>query len=382
MVKKTNKSPFWCSGRAPSFRSCSVRGSAPGPWGWGPHRLPRPHRPDVSSGEVGGDGASSCPGDPRFVSGRRRCPGFRRASGDSVRFEASGKLGEARGGPGPSPQPQGARFPMRKRIRNPWAEWRERKSWRREKAASLFLLRGIRRNVALKMKMPPEGGPRAGCALGSQGLLGGVSVSPAGREWRRGRAAMWIGESGGRGKGRGSQDPAAWGRRGQSHPRQGARRGSYLNPGEPVNHRGAGREGKESSECSAEKEPPRISPSRPVLPRLAGFPSEIPLFSTSASQHCGGRLGSEMVAQDGRSEWKQRWGCEAQELAGTGWGASKEHSRPEGERGPGGVMGAELNHQARQVHKQNITPAPPTCKMRQGCHCGLGTLYLHLSPNY
>lgn len=279
-----------------------------------------------------------------------------------MRFQASGKLGEACGGPGPSPQPQGARFPTRKRIRNPWAEWRERKSWRREKAASLFLLRGIRRNVALtvKMKMTPEGGPRA--AVRSRVPRAFRAVSPSLRLAGGGGGAglrCGLEKAGGRGKGRGSQDPAAWGRLGQSHPRQGARRGSHLNPGEPVNDKGAGREGKDSSECSAEKEPPRISPSRPVLLRLAGFPSEIPLFSTSASQHCGGRLGSEMVGQDVRSEWKQRWGCEVQELAGTGWGTSKEHSRPEGERGPGGVMGEKLNHQARQVHKQNITPAPP-----------------------
>lgn len=100
------------------------------------------------------------------------------------------------------------------------------------------------------------------------------------------------------------------------------------------------------------KNPPRISPSRPVLPRLAGFPSEIPLFSTSASQHCGGRLGSEMVGLDGRSGNKDGAG-------GHGVGASKEHSRPEGERGPGGVMGEKLNHQARQLYKQNITPPPP-----------------------
>lgn len=87
-----------------------------------------------------------------------------------MRFEASGKLGEARGGRGPSPQPQGARFPTRKRIRNPWAEWRERKSWRREKAASLLLLRGIRGNVALKMKLPPEGDPRAAVRSGPKGF--------------------------------------------------------------------------------------------------------------------------------------------------------------------------------------------------------------------
>lgn len=55
---------------------------------------------------------------------------------------------------------------------------------------------------------------------------------------------MWIGEGGaGTGKGKGSQDPAAWGRLGLSHPRQGALRGPHLNPGEQANDRGAGREG-------------------------------------------------------------------------------------------------------------------------------------------
>ena len=66
------------------------------------------------------------------------------------------------------------------------------------------------RERCLKDEAAARRGTESGCALGSQGLLGGVSASQAGRGWRRGRAAMWIGESGGRGKGRGSQDPAAW----------------------------------------------------------------------------------------------------------------------------------------------------------------------------
>ena len=111
------------------------------------------------------------------------------------------------------------------------------------------------RERGLKDEAAARRGTESGCALGSQGLLGGVSASQAGRGWRRGRAAMWIGESGGQGEGAGVAGPSGLGRRGQPHPRQGARRGSHLNPGEPVSDRGAGREGKESRECSAEKEP-------------------------------------------------------------------------------------------------------------------------------
>lgn len=73
-------------------------------------------------------------------------------------------------------------------------------------------------NYIVKMKMPPEGVPRA--AVLSQVPRAFRAVSLFG--WQggggRGRAAMWIGGGGGHGEVRGSQDPAAWGRLGLSHP--------------------------------------------------------------------------------------------------------------------------------------------------------------------
>ena len=190
------------------------------------------------------------PGDPRVLSGRRRSPGVRRASGDSVRFEAFGKPGAARGGAELSPQPQGVRFRDAKEDQKPVGGVAGEEVVAQGEGSVIVPFerdpkeRGL--NYIVKMKMPPEGVPRAAlCALGSQGLLGrclrlfgwqGVGGG--------GRAAMWIGEGGaGTGKGRGSQDSAAWGRLGLSHPRQGALRGPHLNPGEQANDRGAGREG-------------------------------------------------------------------------------------------------------------------------------------------
>lgn len=188
------------------------------------------------------------PGDPRFLRGRRRCPGVRRASGDSVRFEASGKLGKARGGAELSPQPQGVSFPTLKRIRNPCGRSGGRGSrgaGRRQCHCSFERdpkERGL--NYIVKMKMPPEGVSRAAVLSQVPRAFRAVSLFGWQGSGGGGRAAMWIGEEGaGTGKGRGPQDPAAWGRLGLSHPRQGARHGSHLNPGEQANDRGAGREG-------------------------------------------------------------------------------------------------------------------------------------------
>lgn len=100
-------------------------------------------------------------------------------------------------------------------------------------------------NYIVKMKMPPEGVPRA--AVLSQVPRAFRAVSLFG--WQGGggggRAAMWIGGGGGgrargRGGGRRTQLPGA----GWACPtptRCPAR--SHLNPGEQANDRGAGREG-------------------------------------------------------------------------------------------------------------------------------------------
>ena len=125
--KQTNKSPFWCSGGPSSLRSCSVCGSAPWPWGWGPHPLPRPHRPDVSSRDVGADGASGCPGIPAYS---REGGGPQGSAGRRVTQCGSRHLGslERRAGAQSFPRSRrGSGSATRKRIRNPWAEWRDAK---------------------------------------------------------------------------------------------------------------------------------------------------------------------------------------------------------------------------------------------------------------
>lgn len=76
-------------------------------------------------------------GDPCFLRGRRRCPRSPPGVADSVRFEASGKLGKC--ARGHFPRSRRGQFPDAKEDQNPWAEWRERKSWRQEKGRPLFL---------------------------------------------------------------------------------------------------------------------------------------------------------------------------------------------------------------------------------------------------
>ena len=132
------------------------------------------------------------PGDPRLLSGRRRSPGVRRASGDSVRFEAFGKPGAARGGAELSPQPQGVRFRDAKEDQKPVGGVAGEEVVAQGEGSVIVPFerdpkeRGL--NYIVKMKMPPEGVPRA--AVRSRVPRAFRAVSPSLRlagGWRRGQ---------------------------------------------------------------------------------------------------------------------------------------------------------------------------------------------------
>lgn len=171
------------------------------------------------------------PGDPRSLPGRRRSPGVRQASGDSVRFEASGKLGEARGGAELSPQPQsfprsrrGSGSATRKEDQKPVGGVAGEEVVAQGEGSVIVPFerdpkeRGL--NYIVKMKMPPEGGPRT--AVRSRVPRTFRAVSPSLRlagGWRRGQGCdvdwrRW----GGHGEGEGVAGPSCLGTAGPVPP--------------------------------------------------------------------------------------------------------------------------------------------------------------------